>query len=128
MTADLETIIREVNARISREQKFIEVVLYFYPDQEIIDVIRGKFRETFPGKIILVFIGSDWNHHSYQAAFSDRDTYFVFLLASKYKNKIAFFSEQTLARNIETLKMISEATYLTLKNKACLFYFSGRTN
>lgn len=117
----LKQIIEEVKHKVTAAHKFIEVVLYFHADKKTIDKVREEFCKNFKEKIIFVFVGSDWNHHSYQAAFADKNTFYVLLPACLYDAECAPVSAVTLKKNIETLKLISKATYLTLKEKAVLF-------
>ncbi|MCM8820022.1 MAG: hypothetical protein NC925_04410, partial [Candidatus Omnitrophica bacterium] len=77
-----------------------------------------------PNKIIFVFVGSDWNHHSYQAAFADKNTFYVFLIPHAFNTNIVPFKSDTLEKNIHTLKIICKATYVTLKDKSVLFSVS----
>ncbi|MDD4183649.1 MAG: hypothetical protein PHT53_07520 [Candidatus Omnitrophica bacterium] len=121
ISLNLSKVINEVKGSISGRQKFIEVVLYFHPSKEIIAKVNRAFDKAFGGKMIFVFVGSDWNHHSYQAAFADKNTFYVFLLASNYDNDIKGISRETLNKNVEKLKIISKATYLTLEDKSLLF-------
>lgn len=121
ISLNLPQAISEVKEKISEKQKFIEVVLYFHPSPEIIATVNRMFTKAFSGRMIFVFVGSDWNHHSYQAAFADKNTFYVFLLASSYDNRIEGISRATLDKNIEKLKIISKATYLTLEDKSLLF-------
>ncbi len=117
---NLDGVIGAVEKNLKRNHRFIEIVLYFYPDPEAVTIIEDSFKARFPDKTILVFVGSDWNHQSYQAAFGDADSFYVLLLASLYQQKIASVSSDTLAGNLNTLKIIAEATYLTLKDKSIL--------
>jgi len=117
----LAQVIHEVKGKISSKQKFIEVVLYLYPSKEILKKVSQAFNKAFGGRMIFVFVGSDWNHHSYQAAFADKNTFYVFLLASNYNDCVNGISKETLNKNIAKLKIISKATYLTLEDKSLLF-------
>jgi hypothetical protein len=121
ISLNLSKVINEVKGRISEKQKFIEVVLYFHPSKEIIAKVSRAFGKAFGGRMLFVFVGSDWNHHSYQAAFADKNTFYVFLLASNYDNDIEGISREMLNKNVEKLKIISKATYLTLEDKSLLF-------
>ncbi|MFA5336848.1 MAG: hypothetical protein WC330_00780 [Candidatus Omnitrophota bacterium] len=121
---NLNQVIKEVKEKISDKQKFIEVVLYFYPSKEIIRKVDKAFSRAFGDRMIFVFIGSDWNHHSYQAAFADENTFYVFLLAFDYKIPVEGISQATLNKNIEKLKIISKATHLTLEDKSLLFRYN----
>lgn len=120
-TLDLGQVIKAVKENIALNHKFIEVVLYFYPDKKLTAKVNKIFCENFKERSIFVFVGSDWNHHSYQAAFGDKNTFYVFLQADSYETKFLPFLEKTLNGNVDTLKTISKATYLTLKNKSVLF-------
>jgi hypothetical protein len=120
----LERIANEAKKKNSPSRQFIEVVLYFYPNADILKKVKNIFNKTFKDKRISVFVGSDWNHHSYQAAFADKDTFYVFITLSAYNTKLPFISAATLKKNVETLRLISKATYLTLKNKSVLYSFS----
>jgi glucose-6-phosphate isomerase len=121
--ASLAEVISAVKKLIKPAQRFIEVVLYFYPGQEIKEAVTEEFSANFPRKRILVFAGSDWNHQSYQAAFASKDTFFVLLTASFYDCRVSGISEDILVNNSTTLQVIAEATYLTLKDKSLLFSF-----
>lgn len=117
----LGQIIERVKEQVSKSPyQFIDIVLYFYPNKKVINLINKKFSEEFTDKQISVFIGSDWNHHSYQAAFGDKNTFYVLLLSSAYKSKLKFISSETVRKNIEAVELISRATYLTLSDKSIL--------
>lgn len=118
---DLAGIIKEVKKNINRTYRFIEIVLYFYPQPQIRELIKKSFIREFREQQVLLFVGSDWNHHSYQAAFTDKDTFYVLLLSSFYKEELPSVSSDILKRNIKVLKTIAQATHLTLKDKSVLF-------
>ncbi|MEM7816884.1 MAG: hypothetical protein QXZ20_03150, partial [Candidatus Aenigmatarchaeota archaeon] len=118
---NLDKVLKELKNRINETHKFIEVVLYFYPKKGEIDKIKRIFKDNFKDKICLVFVGSDWNHHSYQAAFKDKETFYVFLTSSYYIEDVAKINPSVLKRNISTLKTIAKATFLTLKDKSLIF-------
>ncbi|MFH1505088.1 MAG: hypothetical protein ABIH08_06870 [Candidatus Omnitrophota bacterium] len=120
---DLTEAINEVKKNINPKQHFIEVVLYFYPQPEIIDRIKKEFSREFEQEI-LVFVGSDWNHQSYQAAFADKNTFYVLFVACEYKHSVAGLPASILLENSNTLKTIAKATYLTLKDKSLFLSFS----
>lgn len=122
---NLENAINKVKEAIHPEHRFVEVVLYFYPTVETIKEIQEKVSQSLPGRRVLVFVGSDWNHQSYQAAFGSKDTFYLLLTASSYEFVIPEVSKSTLAKNTETLKVIAEATYLTIKDKSLLFSFQA---
>jgi hypothetical protein len=121
---DLSSLIKRIKTKVKRNHKFIEIVLYFHPSPRVINELKSKFKESFSDKIILIFIGSNWNHTSYQAAFMDKHTFYVFLVRPEYKLSIPFLSERDLKENVWTLKLISKATHLTLKNKSVLLSLS----
>jgi Phosphoglucose isomerase len=116
-----EKLIKIVKENCRPEHKTIEIVLYFYPDKEKNDSIYDLFSREFPDKHVLIFIGSDWNHQSYQAAFGSEDTFFVLLSAADYENNIEMVNNAAISKNIETLILIAKATYMTIENKAILF-------
>lgn len=116
----LKEVINQAGEMVKRERKFIEVVLYFHPSEKTIKTIKSLFSRFFKDKIILVFVGSDWNHHSYQAAFADKNTFYVLLLAKNYNTNLKGIAPGILQENVEKMKLISKATYLTLKEKALL--------
>ena len=122
---NIEGAIAEVKKLIGPEHHFVEVVLYFYPRSEIIESIREAVSRNLPESRVLVFVGSDWNHQSYQAAFGSKDTFYLLLTASSYKSEVPDVSKNTLTKNIETLKVIAKATYLTIKDKSLLFSFQA---
>ncbi|MDD5584054.1 MAG: hypothetical protein PHV55_03240 [Candidatus Omnitrophica bacterium] len=116
----LAQVIAQAKNKILKKHTFIEIVLFFHPSRKIITTVEKEFAKTFKDKKILVFVGSDWNHHSYQAAFADKNTFFVLLTASRYATAIKPFPISVLEKNVATLKTISRATYLTLKDKSLL--------
>jgi len=122
---NLEGAIAEVKKLIGPEYRFVEVVLYFYPRPETRESIRRAVSRSLPKSRVLVFVGSDWNHQSYQAAFESKDTFYLLLTASSYESVVPDVSKNTLAKNVETLKVIAEATHLTIKDKSLLFSFQA---
>lgn len=119
----LEGITEEVRKRIA-EQQFIEVVLYYHCSLEMIEKVHRTFTEIFRDRQIYVFVGSDWNHHSYQAAFLDKNTFYVLLLNVSYVLDIPYVAGVKLKHNVDTLKKIAQATYLTIRDKAFLSYLT----
>jgi len=120
----LEQLIDNVRQRIIPSQRFIEVVLYFYPTVSLKETIKAAFGQAFNQKITLIFIGSDWNHQAYQAAFNSKDTFYVLLTASCYEMSLLDVSSESLSRNVSALRLVAAATYLTIKDKALLFAYS----
>jgi hypothetical protein len=82
--------------------------------------IQNKFSQGFSQKRTLVFIGSDWNHQSYQAAFGDKDTFYILLLPCSFKLQVPDVPDDSVLRNVKTLKLIAKATYLTISDKSIL--------
>ncbi len=118
---NLEDVIDALKTAIGPEQDFIELVLYFYPNSRILETLRQKFNQAFPEKQTLIFIGSDWNHQSYQAAFASQDTFYLLLVAKNYHLDFDYLSRESLEKNTKTLKLIAKATQLTLEDKSLLF-------
>ncbi len=118
---DMARLMDEIAAEITSGQSFIEIVLYCDPPQGLIEDMKNQLKETFPAKLPLIFLGSDWNHHSYQAAFGDTTTLYVILGRNEYTKDVPPFDAGTLDENIATLRRISEATYRTLQDHALYF-------
>ncbi|MCM8787124.1 MAG: hypothetical protein NC935_03625 [Candidatus Omnitrophica bacterium] len=123
-TLSIQDVIDKIKNKINKKFRFIEVVFFGYIDKKLLGQLKYKFKKVFPDKIIFVFVGSDWNHHSYQAAFADKNTFYVFLIPSTFNTDIPTFKRDTLEKNIHTLKIICKATYITLKDKSVLFSVS----
>jgi len=113
----LANIIHAASAQ-AHAKRFIEVVLFFYPESQEQAYITRKFQEHFPNKKIFCFEGSDWNHHSYQASFLAEDTQYVFLVRNEYRSKVHGIAEETIAHAVVHLRAIAEATYQTLRDKS----------
>lgn len=120
---DTKKLIKGLAKLFTRDTKFIEVVLYFDAKPALVKQLRSKLKSSYPDKIPFVFIGSDWNHHSYQAAFDDKETVFAILLSDTYPKQIKGISSKTLAKNIASLKLIAKATHITIQDKAILAQF-----
>ncbi|MBN2484274.1 MAG: hypothetical protein JXD21_08775 [Candidatus Omnitrophica bacterium] len=118
---DLTRLIKAIADRLMPEQSFIEVVLYCAPPKHIVEHLRNKITEAFPDKLLLIFLGSDWNHHSYQAASRDTTTLYVILGLERYRETAAGVPSEYLRDNIDTLRRISLATYHTIKDHAVYF-------
>jgi hypothetical protein len=119
----LAGIIEEVQSKIQKNHNFIEIVLYFHPSPDFVDKIKSELSKAFKTRLILVFVGSDWNHQSYQAAFASKDTFYLLLTMSDFKLDVIGITKERLLINVKTLLTIAQATYLTLQRKALLFYF-----
>jgi len=120
---NLLNIICKTKDNIKLKHKFIEIVLYCHPDKKILNKISNIFNKEFKDRTILIFTGSDWNHHSYQAAFLDKETFYIFLLPSSYISNIDGVCYESIKRNIDTLKIIAKASHISLKDKSLLFSF-----
>ncbi|MDQ1279936.1 MAG: hypothetical protein QG670_1198 [Thermoproteota archaeon] len=105
--------------------KFLEVVCYWHLKDAERNTLRQTLEVAFPSKENIVFKGSDWNHHSYQAASRNEDTLFVILIKDSYENQISGIQKKTLEENINTLRTIAYATYETLKEKAGFIEVKG---
>ncbi|OPX28788.1 MAG: hypothetical protein B1H08_05250 [Candidatus Omnitrophica bacterium 4484_171] len=117
---DLTEVVDEARKRIKPNHKFIEIILYLYPAKSMISKVESVFKKHFRGRHIFVFVGSDWNHHSYQAAYGSKDTFFILLTRDKYAGAHFYANYEGISNNINTLKLISYATYLTIKKKSFL--------
>ena len=116
----LDDIILATKEKTTDKQRFVEVVLYLHPNKEFLTKVTDSFKAAFADKEVLVFLGSDWNHHSYQAAARDKNTFFVIMLSGAFDNKVIPLPDEVIKENIETLKIIAKATHLTLKDKSLL--------
>ena len=105
--------------------KYIDIVLYFHAADNIVKKFKDEFAKAFPGKNIIVVIGSDWNHHSYQAAAGDKETFFTLVLAGFYDTRVEPFGQAVLTKNVDALKTIAKATYLTIQEKSALLAFEN---
>lgn len=113
----LSSLIRN---KLDRHKKFIEVIIYAYLKKKEVDYIKKILRRDFPYVKSFVFEGPDWNHHSYQAAFLDKNTLYVIGLKKSYSSKL---DNSLIENNISFLKRIGFATYLTLSPKSLIFSF-----
>jgi glucose-6-phosphate isomerase len=118
---DLHSLVKMVKKKLKPHHKFIEIVVYFYPSSESLRRIVSEFRNNFPGFCIFIFIGSDWNHHSYQAAYGDKNSFYVLLAKDNYVTSVPPADPRQLKENVQNLKLISYATHLTIKRKSLLF-------
>ncbi|MCP4652496.1 MAG: hypothetical protein GY858_03815 [Candidatus Omnitrophica bacterium] len=121
----LEEVIESTKS-VAEKYKFIDIVLYFHPCDGEVAAIKNSFKNAFADKRIIVVVGSDWNHHSYQATSGDKETFFLFLLAADYKTSVEPINKQILENNIESLKIIGKATYLTLEDKSLFLALKRR--
>ncbi len=78
--------------------KFVEIICYWALSDEEKEQIKIEYQSKYPDKIILLFEGSDWNHHSFQAAVDNPETLFCLLTKSvdPILDKIALATHKTL--------------------------------
>ena len=107
--------------QLKPKTRFLEGICYWHLKDEFKNLLRKLLKNAFPQLETLVFTGSDWNHHSYQAASRNEDTLFIILTKSIYEHHIDGVSELMLMNNIETIQKIAYATHQTLYYKALLF-------
>jgi phosphoenolpyruvate carboxykinase (GTP) len=114
------TLIKNIKTSIEQkpELKVIEVVVYANRDAKELKKFQEKLQKEFTDKKIIVFEGSDWNHHSYQGAASSQDTLFTIITDTEYLTEVPGVSKATLEANTKTLKELAYATYLPIKEKA----------
>lgn len=124
VSGNLQRLISEVKKNIKPNHRFIEVVLYFCPDQKIVSEVQEEFTENFGQRTILNFVGSDWNHQSYQAAFGDTTTFYVLICLANYKIT-EFIGKDTAKLNVRTLRRVALATHQTLLSKSILYNFKN---
>jgi phosphomannomutase len=115
-------LLAEVSNHLKNKPKkrFLEVVCYWHLRDEFKNLLSNQLKNAFPELETLVFTGSDWNHHSYQAASRNEDTLFIILTKNQYEPHIEGVSDSTLTNNINSIQKIAYATYQTLQDKALL--------
>ena len=106
--------------------RFLETVCYWHIEEGQRRNIKHILKDAFPDIESFVFIGTNWNHHSYQAASWNDDTLYIILIKQDYEKQIEGISTQTLNENLTTLKTIAYATYETLKSKAVFLIWSNQ--
>ncbi len=117
VTLDAFTQSLRATGRVA-DRRFIEAVCYWHLSMKQREALQKTLLDAFPEKEVLVFAGSDWNHHSYQAASKNQDTLFLILTRPEYMPSVEGISTRTLEMNVATLRTIAHATYETLKDKA----------
>ena len=106
--------------QLKPKTRFLEVICYWYLNDDFKNLLGKLLKNAFPQLEALVFTGSDWNHHSYQAANRNEDTLFIILTKSDYEHHIDGVSDLILENNIKTIQKIAYATHQTLHDKALL--------
>lgn len=114
---NVDGLVDLVKQKITPVQEFIDVVLFFHATSDEMEMVEKALSDGFSDKIVSVFIGSDWNHHSYQAAFGDEKTLFAIVNREEYA-KTDKISSQDIDNCLSTLKAISFATYKTIAEKS----------
>ncbi len=115
---DIEGLLEKIKEIGVSDKSFIDVVFYFSGRLSLRDKVVQSLKEYLPQKHISLFEGSDWNHHSYQAAFKDTKTLFVVGVLEEYKKDARFLEDAQILKNIKTLRAIGFATYKTIKDKS----------
>lgn len=116
-TVGLQGLIERIRQTVTDSHKFVEVVLYGHASQAQLDRIQAYLAEHLKQKVF-VFVGSDWNHHSYQGAPDNGETLFVIATKERYTDRIEGVSQERIDQNIRDLRVIAYATYETLQDKA----------
>jgi phosphomannomutase/glucose-6-phosphate isomerase len=107
--------------QLKPKTRFLEVICYWHLNDDFNNLLDKLLKNAFPQLETLVFTGSDWNHHSYQAASKNEDTLFIILTKSDYEHDIDGVSELILENNIRTIQKIAYATHQTLHERALIF-------
>jgi hypothetical protein len=97
----------------------VEVVAYLHLPPEDRQRIGGELRDI--GLPVRVDEGSDWNHHSFQAAVGERHTLFALLDPLGRPRPVPGIPDHVVERNLRTLKAIARATTEALGDRARLF-------
>ncbi|MCM8824331.1 MAG: hypothetical protein NC822_06645, partial [Candidatus Omnitrophica bacterium] len=124
---NIRELVREIKQKLKPHHIFIEIIVYFC-DNKFNRKLENFLKRNFPKMRILIFTGSDWNHHSYQSAYCSQDTLYVILVKKNYCLDDSLISKDILAEQVNTQKLISYATYLTLEEKAILFSIDTESN
>ncbi|MFC1599205.1 ROK family protein, partial [Candidatus Omnitrophota bacterium] len=105
------------------ELKYVEVVCYFHITEEERQQLHAGFESYLGERLIGVFAGTRWNHHSYQSAVDNNNTLYVLLTHDGYQPgpELVGISSETLQENFHILNAIAYATAATLKDKSLLF-------
>lgn len=111
-------LIEAVRSALTPGRPFIEVVLFYQAPREEIMRLRAALERAFPAHRVFVFIGSDWNHHSYQAAFLDERTLYVIAVRKTYRDTVGPVDPQLLRENVRTLQLIALASFKTIEQKS----------
>jgi phosphoglucomutase len=107
--------------QLKPKTRFLEVICYWHLDNDFKNLLSKFLKNAFPQMETLVFTGSDWNHHSYQAASRNEETLFIILTKSDYEHFINGIPELILRNNISTIQKIAYATHQTLHDRALIF-------
>lgn len=118
-----ENISDVVAEKADKQKRYIDIVCFFALSKQKKDELKNIVAKRIPGKKVFLFEGSDWNHHSYQAAFKDKNTTFFIVSRHEYKDFSEYVDKERIIRNLKTLKAISYATYKTISNHSCYLSF-----
>ncbi|MCD6539603.1 MAG: hypothetical protein J7K37_02740 [Candidatus Omnitrophica bacterium] len=117
----LDDLKDRINNPPFKELEFVDCILYFWPSKGLTEKLKNYFSQEFPDKVFSLFLGSDWNHHSYQSAFKDEKSLYLIVPPFREKVESKFLSEERALENLSTLRKISYATFKTLEDKALYF-------
>src|SRR5579872_5858029 len=96
--------------RLRTKTQFIEIILYQHLPEERRAFLHEQFTAAFPLAITTTFVGSDWNHHSFQSAFGRDDTLYLIVAPTDDGPQIEGVATSTVAENARVLKAIACAT------------------
>ncbi len=106
----LETLVDEIK-EINKPFDFIDVVLYGPYTKKQKAVLRDLLEKLFPDKLVFIYDGPDYNHHSFEALVKDKYTLPVLLVhpqASKDVGKVAKATEMALEDHISVTGFIPD--------------------
>jgi len=116
---DIEQLERSLIGSLSRslQRRFAEIVIYRSLDALTARRLEERLTQTL-SRPCHVFEGSDWNHHSYQAAWADSETDYAIIDSPALPEPIAGLCQDILDRNVRALSAIANATRATLRANA----------
>lgn len=112
--ADLEAVQQKIDAVLRKNgRSFLEMVVYAPLTKQLRSTLRQS-HGSLTGRHCEVYEGSDWNHHSYQAAAESGDTAYVFAGPWLSECEVPGIAPGTLSRNLGFLSAIAQATETSL--------------
>lgn len=124
LSVSLENI-ADYNRQLWESKEFIEPVFFGHLTAAQREYIETVLKRAFPSEklrnLAFFFEGPDWNHHSFQAAFANKDTYFLLLTKPDYMAEIPGISAEIMAQNAHDLQDIVFRTYNSIQDKAGYF-------